>query len=162
MLQLREIRDFQWFNTPTRLNWIRTHSPIRLFLWHLETGTLFLLPSSQQLITLNPSRPASANTFNSYPILTSLLIFTIQGSTADYRDCTLLVQLLLVSISLYKKKTGFSSCTLGWIKALIKSVTFDLYTVLVQIINFTFIKIIIEFIKNIKKNNFLVISRKQK
>ena len=38
--------------------------------------------------------------FDSYSILKSLLIFTMQGSTADYRDCTFLVQLLLVSISL--------------------------------------------------------------
>ena len=47
-------------------------------------------------LTFNPSRPASTDTFDPYPILISLLIFTIQGSTADKTDCTFLVQLLLV------------------------------------------------------------------
>ena len=50
-------------------------------------------------ITFNLSRPASTDTFDSYPIPKSLF-FTIQGSTADYRGCTFLVQLLLVSKSL--------------------------------------------------------------
>ena len=89
------------------LNWIlieQTHSPIRLSLWHLETGTPFLRPSSQQLITFNRSRPASTDALDSYPIPKSHLIFARQGSTADYRGCTFLVQLLLVSICYKKKK----------------------------------------------------------
>ena len=64
---------------PTHLNCNlaeQTHSPNRLSLWHLESGTLFLRPSSQQLITFNLSRPASMNTFDSDPISKNLVLFS--------------------------------------------------------------------------------------
>ena len=64
---------FLKFNIPTRLNWIlieQTHSPIRLSLWHLENGTLFLRPPSQQLIIFNLSRQ-STDTFDFLNLLFS-------------------------------------------------------------------------------------------
>ena len=109
-------------NTCTRLNWIpfeRTHSPIRLF--HMTSRdwnslppkvfpTTYNLQSFKTSIHRYTRRNNSAtlgkiktfkstDTFDSYPILKSLLIFTT-GSTAYYRECTFLVQLLLVTISL--------------------------------------------------------------
>ena len=75
------------------------HIIIRLSLWHLKSGTLFLRPSSQQHITFNLSRPAFTDTFDSYPIAKSLLIFTIQGSTADYRGCYIFIVILILSDS---------------------------------------------------------------
>ena len=108
-------------------------SPIRLFLWHLDTGTLFLLPSFQQLITFNPSRPASTDTFDSYPILKSLLIFTIQGSTADYRDCTFLVQPSSCINIIIKKKKEKS------IRKYYKGKTFPINFVLLEVVSYLFL-----------------------
>ena len=65
-----------------------------------------LRPSSQQLITFNLSRPASTDILDS-DLIPKSHIFTKQWSTADYRDCTFLVQHLLVSISYKKKKTPY-------------------------------------------------------
>ena len=73
---------FLRLNTLTCLNWIlteQTHSPTRLSLWHLGTGTLFLRPSSQRHITFNPPRHASTNTFDSDPIPKYLIISIYKG-----------------------------------------------------------------------------------
>ena len=72
---------FSRTQNPHAFKWIlteQTHSPARLSLWHQETGTLFLRPSSQQHITFNLSRHTSTNIFNSHPIHKSLLISKIQ------------------------------------------------------------------------------------
>ena len=63
-------RGFRTLSTPLLSNWIKTEralSPILLSLWPPETGTHSLPPSSPRLITFSCLRPASADTFNSYP-----------------------------------------------------------------------------------------------
>ena len=80
------------------------HSTIRLSIWLLETGTLFPWRSSQQHITFNLSRPASTDTFDSDPIPKALLIFTIQGSTANYRECSFWCNFFVYQYH-YKKKS---------------------------------------------------------
>ena len=85
----------------------QTHSPLRLSLWLLEAGTR--RPSSQLRITFSISRPASTDTFTTYPIPEMSSSFHDQGSTSGYRGCTFLVQLLLVSISLQKKKKNLEN-----------------------------------------------------
>ena len=58
------------FTTPSLSNWIKIEqalSPTLLSLWPPETGTHFQPPSSPRLITFSCLRPASTDTFNSYP-----------------------------------------------------------------------------------------------
>ena len=66
--------------------------------WPPEIGTHSQPPSSPRLITFNCLKPASTDTFNSYPAQKSPLLplFTMEGA---FRGCTFLVYLLLSSIS---------------------------------------------------------------
>ena len=91
---LRETRGFQTLSTPSLLNWIKiepTLSPNLISLWLPETRTRFQLSSSPRLITFSCLRPASTNTFNSYPAHKIPLFFFFsrwRGQARPLRDAT--------------------------------------------------------------------------
>ena len=67
---LLETRRFRTLSTPLLSNWIkieRALSQTLLSIWPPETGTHFQPPSSPRRITFSCLRPASIDTFNSYP-----------------------------------------------------------------------------------------------
>ena len=75
---LLETRGFRTLSTSLLSNWIkieRALSPTLLSLWPPESGTHSLPPSSPRLITFICLRPASTDTFNSYPAHKIPLLF---------------------------------------------------------------------------------------